>query len=96
MMGSYSLWLMLVALAFLPLLCIGAVHYHDDQLSIIVKENCRLTFLLVIKNNESGLQLDEYLFPENHEPGSGVVRQWPDLELEHRHQMHFIPSLRLS
>ena len=58
-----------------------------------------MTFLLVIKNNESGLQLDEYLFPENHEPGSGVViKRWPDLELEHRHhdQMQFIPSLRLS
>ena len=103
MMGSYSLWLMLVArlvaLAFLPLICIGSVHFHDDQHSIIVKEDCRLTFLLVIKNNESGLQLDEYLFPGDHEPGSGgVIRRWPDLELEHRHhdQMHFIPSLWLS
>ena len=94
MTGSCSLWLMLVArlVPFLPLICAAPVHCRQ---AIIVKEDYRMTFVLAIKNNESGLQLEEYLFPENRgSVDDSGASQWPDLQLEP--QMRFIPGLRLS
>ena len=76
MMGSCSLWLLLVIL--LPLVRIAPAYYDH-----------RVTFLVAIKNNESGLEVHTH-FPENHGyEGSGSQ---PELESK----MHFIPNRSLS
>ena len=77
MMGSCSLWLLLVAL--LPPVRIAPAYCQHT-------ENHRLTFLVAIKSNGSGLEIHTQ-FPENH--GS---RSQPELESK----MHFIPNRSLS
>ena len=93
MTGSCSLWLLLVT--FHSLVCVAPV---CCQYVLNVKEDYRLTFVLAIKNNKSGLQLELYqslydLEYSGHVVNSGAS-QWPDHELEP--QIHFIPGHRLS
>ena len=55
MTGSCSLWLLLVT--FHSFVCVAPV---CCQYVLNVKEDYRLTFVLAIKNNKSGLQLELY------------------------------------
>ena len=85
MTGSCSLWLPLLAL--LPLIRIAPVYCQHT-------EDYGLTFLLAIKNNESGLEV-RTLFPENHgSVSNNHASQRPDYELEF--QVQFIPGHSLS
>ena len=94
-MGSFSSWFLLVALV--PLFYVVPV---CCQQAAIVKEDCRMTVLLAIKNNESGLLLEIYQtvlpVPEN---GGSVddsgEHQWRDLAELEPQITHFIPGRSL-
>ena len=79
MTGYCSWWLLLVTL--LPLISVAPVYcQHYGR-----------TFLLSIKNNESGLEIFT-LFPGS--VNNSEASQWPDHEL--KPQIHFIPGHSLS
>ena len=86
MMGSYNLWLPLVA--FLPLIRIAPVYcqYTEER---------RLMFLVAIESNGSGLEVC-VLFPEESHGSINNIgtSQWPNHELET--QIPFIPGYSLS
>ena len=82
MTGYHSWWLLLVTL--LPLISVGPVYCQHI-------EDYGWTFLLSIKNNESGLEIFT-LFPGS--VNNNEASQWPDHEL--KPQILFIPGHNLS
>ena len=92
MTGTCSWWLLLVAL--LPLIFIAPVYCQHPE------EDNRLTFLVAIKNNESGLEVHTLSVPENRGSinilyiNNRGANQRPDHEL--KPQMLFIPGHNLS
>ena len=83
MMGSCSLWLLLVALLLLVRIAPAYCQHTEDM------EDHRLTYLVTIKSNGSGLEIHIRL-PGNQ--GNEGSRSQPDLES----QTHFIPNHSLS
>ena len=74
-------------MALLPLIRIAPIYCQHT-------EDYRLTFVVAIKSNESGLEL-RTLFPENRDSVNNSGKsQWPNHELEP--QMRFLPGHTLS
>ena len=84
MVGSCSLWLLLVAL-LPPVRITPAYCQHTED----VVEDHRLTFLVATRSNGSGLEIHTR-FPGNQ--GNEGSRSQPELES----QVHFIPNHSLS
>ena len=82
-MGSYSLWLLFVALLLLVRIAPAYCQHTEDV------EDHRLTFLVTIKSNGSGLEIHTR-FPGNQ--GNEGSRSQPELEF----QTYFIPNRSLS
>ena len=80
MMGSCSLWLLLVAL-------LSSVRIYSQQRT----EDHGLTFLVAIKSNESGLEINTHLRLENH--GNEDIERY---RLHPESQVLFIPGHNLS
>ena len=80
MMGSCSLWLLLVAL-------LSSVRTYSQQRT----EDHGLTFLVAIKSNESGLEINTHLRLENQ--GNEDIERYRS---HPKSQVHFIPGHNLS